>query len=634
MKRRYYKSFSQKLLFYLVTALILIGGLMLIFIYTSSRKFINENAFSQANGIATNIFRLLERRIENVENIPQTISGLFGTLDTNEINTLPSKILQAYPFVTACTLHCHPTKDFRDGFSLQAQRTDSPSFPVRIFPFSYTLPEKSRILRKNRKNSYWQIEKQDAGYSVLCYCQPIRTEKRGSLSHTTLELHIPIKYLTDFIQDIKIFNSGYCFLTGHDGQFLVHPDTNIVYYRDLNTFAHSAGIDYSNVLHRFTSPVAGSGTVYKKGRKYYLYHAPLALLNWHLGIICPYRDIQFHSNKFCWLMFTILGTGFLILYICIVRIIRHALFPLGVFTENIRKITGGQWNAKLPDVSGNKELKELYEAFKFMQNSLTGYIQRLKTTTAQNEEIITEINLARKIQKRFLPKKILLPENVELYGKLKQSKSVGGDLYEYFLLDNRLYFAMGDVSGKGIPASLYMASVVKLFRYIAGRQHSTASICNIINTHMCDNTEDDMYVTMFIGILDLSSGFIHYTNAGHPQPFLISPGGKITAFGQEPDAPIGILEDYGFREYTCKLAPATQLLLYTDGVTDAEDPEGRFFGKEQLVECIRTAVPRTPRTIVTGIIKSINGHIGNSEQSDDLTVLDILYKGITGEPEF
>lgn len=624
MKRRCYKSFSQKLLFYLVIALILIGGLIFISIYTSSRKFISGNLFFQADDIAANISRLLERKIEYIENIPQTISELFDIPDTNGINTLPSKILQAYPFITVCRLHRPPSSEFRGGFSLKAQHGDIQPRPP--LPFSYLLPEKEDILRKNQKNGYWLMQKQEVNRSVLCYCQPVRTKGQGNTTGTTLELHIPMQYFTDFIQDIKIFNSGYCFLTDSQGRFLAHPDTDIMYYRDLNTFSRSAGMDYSDVLGRFTGPSAGSGNVYKKGRKYYLYYTPISSLNWHLGIICSYRNVQLHSSNFCWLIFTILGTGFLILYVCIVRIIRHALFPLGKFTENIRKITTGQLNAKLPEMSENKELKELYEAFNFMQTNLTSYIQQLKTTTAQKEEIITEINLARKIQKRFLPKKIQLPANVELCGKLKQSKSVGGDFYDYFLLDNRLYFAIGDVSGKGIPASLYMASIVKLFRYVASRQHSTASICDIINTHMCDNTEDDMYITMFIGIMDIASGLVCYTNAGHPQPFLILPGGNITAFGKKTDIPIGILENYCFREYSHQLPAGSQLLLFTDGITDAEDINADFFGKNKLMECIRTAIPQAPCGIVTAILKCIYNHIGNTEQSDDLTVLDILYK--------
>ena len=141
---------------------------------------------------------------------------------------------------------------------------------------------------------------------------------------------------------------------------------------------------------------------------------------------------------------------------------------------------------------------------------------------------------------------------------------MGGDLYEYFLVNNLLYFAIGDVSGKGIPAALYMASVVKLFRYVASKQTSTARICNTINTYMSDNSDDDMYVTMFVGVLDITTGEITFTNAGHPEPLVVHPNRRIEPLKFYSDSPIGILENYSYNEYKYTLEDGALLLLYTE----------------------------------------------------------------------
>lgn len=630
MKKRYYTSFTQKLVLYLVSVLLLIAGLIFLFIFTSSRKFITENAFYQANSIATNVSRLLERKVADIENIPRTISGLFGNLDTIEITALPSKILAAYPFLSDCNLHYHtPITKQEAGYGIQAFQSGLQISQSRKNPDRFFYSDETHILRKNPHRGYWSMREPKGDHSLVRYCEPLQTDRKTD-SKDILELVFSLKYLTDFIKDIKIFNSGYIFITDKEGNFLVHPDPHILRFRNLKDYGDSNGIDYSEVLDNFTENRTGYGSVYKKGVRYYLYYTPQPLLDWHVGIICPYRDIQTPSNRFCWLTFSILGIGFLFLYWSIVRIIKRSLTPLDEFTDNVRKITKGQLNMPLPEVSRNAELKELYEAFRFMQNSIITYIQQLKTTTAQNEKIITEMNLARKIQQSFLPKDILLPENIELYGKLKQSKSVGGDLYEYFILNDKLYFAIGDVSGKGVPASLYMASVIKLFRYVASRQHSPAAICNIINTHMCDNSEDDMYVTMFIGILDVLTGNITYTNAGHPQPLIILENGRIATLDEATDVPIGILENYPFKEYTYRLHKNEQILLFTDGITDAENIEAQFFGKAKLIECIEHTRFKDPRTIVTAILNGIHNHIQDSDQSDDFTILDILYKGKSG----
>lgn len=626
MKKRYYTSFSKRLVLYLVSLLLITGSLVFISIFTFSREFITDNALYQANTIATNVSRSFERKIKDIESIPNTITGLFGNIDTSEMRLLPSKILTAYPFLSDCCLHYSFSEPNKDGCTMYAYRGKSGKIKTKSLAYRLTVPHKNNIIRKNDKQGFWSVKELDSSHSIISYFQPI---KAGSLQTVSglLELNFPLKHLTDFIYDIKIFSSGYVFVTDSEGDFIFHPDPQVFKYHNLKSFCSSPGIDYSSTLKKFTKDTTGYENVYKKGKKYFLYYTPSSRMDWHIGIICRYDDIRLSSSKFLWLVFAILGIGFLILYYSAIRIVKSSLYPLSEFTENVRKITNGQVNIALPEEYDNEQLKDLYQAFRYMQDRVPSYIQCLQTTTAKNQEIITEINLAQKIQKRFLPKDILLPANIELYGKLKQSRSVGGDLYEYFILDNKLYFVLGDVSGKGFPASLYMASVIKLFRYIASRQSSTAAICNLINTHMCDNTEDDMYVTMFIGIMDIQNGHIIYTNAGHPKPFIVYADGRICTLNDEPDVPIGILEDYKFQEYEYTLPEGSQILLYTDGITDAENINAQFFGKNRLIECINGATPKNPYTIVTRILECIQEHIQGTEQSDDLTILDILYKG-------
>lgn len=163
------------------------------------------------------------------------------------------------------------------------------------------------------------------------------------------------------------------------------------------------------------------------------------------------------------------------------------------------------------------------------------YIERLKITTAEKEQYNSEMRLARRIQQRFLPRPILLPPNIELAADLRQCREVGGDFYEYFQLGNQLYFAIGDVAGKGTPAALYMASISKLFCYIASNNTSTAQICNLINKHMCDDADDDIYTTIFIGIIDINTGIMTFTNAGHPYPLIIHHNGQTSFLNKYPD---------------------------------------------------------------------------------------------------
>lgn len=285
---------------------------------------------------------------------------------------------------------------------------------------------------------------------------------------------------------------------------------------------------------------------------------------------------------------------FIFFFVCILYFGRFQALPLKQLNFSIRNIVGKQCKLDMP------------------------YL-------ATNERINTEMLTAQRMQQSFLSKHINLPPNLELAAELQQSRKVGGDLFHFFVLDNRLYFAVGDVAGKGIPAAIYMASVAKLFQYIAKQYQSTATICNVLNEQMCLDHEADMYVTMFVGILDIDTGHLTYTNAGHTYPLIIHENGTTNFLVKYPDAPIGVLEGYTFDEHTYTLDNDCSVLLYTDGITDAENEAGQFYGTEKLVECVENATSKSPQQVLQAVIKDIEKHIETRHQSDDLTLLMLRY---------
>lgn len=269
----------------------------------------------------------------------------------------------------------------------------------------------------------------------------------------------------------------------------------------------------------------------------------------------------------------------------------------------------------------------VYIVYNRLHRKILSYTEQLEESVVEQKQRETEMNMACRIQQRFLPRRIDLPPCIDLIAELHQSKEVGGDLYDYFLLDRHLYFAIGDVSGKGIPAALYMTSMSKLFHYVAQNHSSTAEICNILNNQMCEDSEDDIYATLFIGILDLDTGILTYTNAGHTYPLSFCSEPHIDFLEQYPDIPVGILENHSFGEHTYTLKEGYSLLFYTDGITDAEDPSGYFYGKERLITCVEQSTRKTSSEIILSIMNEINTHMSTRHQSDDLTLLLVKYNG-------
>ena len=436
--------------------------------------------------------------------------------------------------------------------------------------------------------------------------------------HATLGFIFRTDRFINFASNVKLYNSGHLFFIDCNGETLYSPlsvkQDNIHEY-----FTHSGNEECKK---EFLKGKTGFTTVLRNNRKHFLFYTPVTNLNWRLSIICPYNEILITSNKFYGLLLVICGLSMLLLIVMTFIIARQISKPLKLFTGYARNIKNGRTDSRIMSITSNDEFGELRDAFRYLQQNMNSYAEKLKVS----EKIQSEIRLAQKLQQRFLPRPLQLPDNIELKGELRQSKSVGGDLYEYFLVNNLLYFAIGDVSGKGIPAALYMASVVKLFRYVASKQTSTARICNTINTYMSDNSDDDMYVTMFVGVLDITTGEITFTNAGHPEPLVVHPNRRIEPLKFYSDSPIGILENYSYNEYKYTLEDGALLLLYTDGITDAEDARSQFYGKNRLTDNIRTSPSLHPEEVIDTILEGLRKHTHDAELSDDFTLLSILYK--------
>lgn len=620
------KGFAHKLLLYILSVLITTFCLICLIIFTSSQQFLNNNAYNEANTIAINTIITLEYKISELENIPQTIYQVFGDIDTKKDPQLPVKILKRFPILSACAIN-NDSGHSSEAPCICARKIKPDSIICSKYPFGEPASNQIQtVIRKNKKNGYWQEYGTDR--NELMYCEPIANEKSGF--HGMLKLNYTTSLLTNFIHTFKLIKTGYLYIIDDKGYFIDHPLIKSLKHNNIYNYCKEKNIDYSRVIDKFVKGETGADKVFKNNKQYYLYYTPIPQMNWRLGVICPYQEIFLSANKFYILLFLCFSLGLIFLIWYIIRITHQLASPLKNFSLAVRKIADGQFNIRLPEYSSTSEIKELHDSFKYMQENLVENIKKLQESAVETERINSEMNLARNIQKKLLAKDIELPDNIDLYAELHQSKEVGGDMYEFFIINNNLYFAIGDVSGKSIPAALYMASIIKLLRYVASKISSTAEICKVINKCMCESSEDDIYITMFLGIMDINTGIITYTNAGHPYPIIIHENGQVNFLSKYPNIPIGILEDFEYEEHTYILHKDCQLLLYTDGVTDAENTSAKFYGKERLVEYIQNSSAKQAKALVTAILEDIKKHIGHAGQSDDLTIFSIQYKGLPG----
>ena len=299
--------------------------------------------------------------------------------------------------------------------------------------------------------------------------------------------------------------------------------------------------------------------------------------------------------------------------------------PLRQFTESAVSIADGNLDTPLPKIHSEDELLQLRNAFEYMQTSLKQHIKELQTTTASKERLQSELVIAHDIQMGMLTTVFPERDDLDLFASMTPAKEVGGDLYDFIIEDNELFFIIGDVAGKGVPASLYMAVTRTLFRNLAGNYQSAANIMRQMNHAIASANESMLFVTAVIGVLDLRTHHLTYCNAAHNAPALITADGQCRLLDAETNLPIGIQDHYRYEEQQMAFPEDTALLLYTDGLTEAmyisADGGRKLFGEERLLHDLEKNRQASAIEVIDYLKQHVNVFADGTVQGDDLTLL-------------
>ena len=254
-----------------------------------------------------------------------------------------------------------------------------------------------------------------------------------------------------------------------------------------------------------------------------------------------------------------------------------------------------------------------------------------KALALENERISAELSLAARIQANSLPKEFPpFPQRTEfdIYASMAPAKEVGGDLYDFFLIDDdHLGLVIGDVSGKGVPAALFMMVASTLIRNIAMSGVSPAAALQTVNTQICARNQEEMFVTVWLGVLEISTGMLIAANAGHEYPVLKKANGRFEVVKDRHGFVIGGMEGMRYREYTLQLTPGSKLFVYTDGLTEATNAHEELLGMDRMVAALQSCEDGNPREIIQGLDRAVRQFVGAAPQFDDLTMLCLEYRG-------
>ena len=463
---------------------------------------------------------------------------------------------------------------------------------------------------------------------VTSYCQTI-ADKQGNVIGV-VNTSLSLNWLSQTISAVKPYPNSYSIMIGRGGTYFVHPDTTKITRQTIFTQTLEQPDTALTALgYAMQHGEEGMKHMNINGQDSYVFYKPLGQTGCSMAIVCPESDIFSGFDRLRRTVMTIVTVGLLLMLYMFIRIITRELKPLRRLAHEAETIASGHFDAELPDFQRIDEIGQLSHSFGNMQQSLVKYIEELKNTTAQKASIESDLRIASEIQMGMLPEQFPTKadrDDVQLYASLTPAKEVGGDLFDFYFRDEKLFFCIGDVSGKGVPASLFMAVTRSTFRTVSAHESMPDRIVTTMNKTIADMNKRDMFVTLFVGVLDLPTGRLRYCNAGHDAPLLVGAGvGELPC---DSNIPVGFMSTWEYSLQEVQIFTNTTIFLFTDGLTEAMDAKYAQFEMKRVNDVANRALAnqqQDPLQFISQMTEAVHQFVGDAEQSDDLTMMAIQY---------
>lgn len=477
---------------------------------------------------------------------------------------------------------------------------------------------------KLQKTSVWSaphyVAKHGKQTAVTTFVTPLCNAKGEVTGALCADINL------DWLRKIadKEIESGnaYISVAAKEGLFLYNRDSSLV-MKNVNE-APVIPVDSSKVI-GFMCRLVGVKDVGNSSMS----SEVIGKTGWIVTCVVPLGDNNDMTMIITLLVITMLVLLMLVIVSCIISTVNWQLRPLGRIAEAANAISNGDFSYKIPEVSGHSDISHLRNSFVAMQQELVRYIDDLRNTTEKKAGMERDLHIASQIQKGLLPKTFpAFPErnDIDIYGLVVPAKEVGGDIFDFFMRDEKLFFMIGDVSGKGVPASLFMMVVGHLFRNVGRYSNEPSMIVSGINSELANGNDQDMFCTLFCGVLDMETGTLSYCNAGHNAPILITKDG---ADFMKPctNLPAGAIADFSYQTESVQMQKNDALFLYTDGVTEAENKAMELYGDSHTLGIVDLLKDASMKEMADGVFDAVKTFADGNEQSDDITMLCLRWKG-------
>ena len=450
---------------------------------------------------------------------------------------------------------------------------------------------------------------------------------------------IEVHWLTDVLASLKVGDEGYVFLITPNGTMVSHPRGEWIMKETVFTVAEEEGNrekwDLGRKM-RDGERGLGSFANLRTGDRYLIYYQPIEGMGWSLGIVFPEKVILAGVTRLSHTQMALglLGVGGMLLVA--LAIARRITRPIRALNDATQVLASGDLEAPLPPGEGHDEVARLAASFAAMRDSLMAYMKDLAASTAKQERIASELDIARSIQMSLVPRTFPpFPDrrDFDLFALLEPAREVGGDFYDFFKVDeHHLLLTIGDVSGKGVPAALFMAVTRSFVRAFAGSVSGPGALLAAVNDEIVEGNDACMFVTLFCALVDLRDGSFRYANGGHNTPWRVG-GGTTRPLPAVAGTLVGFARGKAFEEGSGRLAPGEALFLYTDGVTEALNPAEELLGEERTRRWLAELSSLESAPLLDEMRRRISSFAEGAEQSDDITMMCFRYWGAGERPK-
>ena len=489
------------------------------------------------------------------------------------------------------------------------------------------------------EKGYWTkpfFDNDSARSPLVSYLLPIRDKNHRAVA--VMGVDLSLLWLNEKIQPMETYSATdtkewdpslklYYYMTDSAGTILAHPDAKRIVNKTIQPYITKGPDKHRGHL---TIGDRREEEMVIDGEEVQVCSQVVKYTDWVISFVVPTFYIRLFGYIAAGIAIAGILIGMLVVYFFGRRTIKKNVKPLTLLAASADEVAKGNFQTALPAINSHDEIHRLRDSFGNMQRSLVRYTEELRATTTQKASMESELKIAHDIQMSMLPKTFPpYPErnDIDIYGSLKAAKGVGGDLFDFYIRDEKLFFCIGDVSGKGVPASLFMAVTRSLFRNISAHVAIPSEIVRTLNNAMSEGNDTNMFVTVFVGVLDLTNGLLRYCNAGHDAPLLV--GRDMGVLSCQPNLPIGVVAGFEYTQQEVSIDSGTTIFLFTDGLNEAENSEHAQFGDLRiwnLAKLLLNEQRHQPKRMIDAMANAVHTFVGDAEQSDDLTMLAIQYK--------